>query len=146
MTVTTPLRVVPSPSRLGETFVIVGAGQAGVQAARTLRERGFRGRLVLLGDEGRLPYMRPPLSKKFLSAEQSEDRLYFRPAAYFEANDIEVRAGLAVEGIDRKAGRLRLGGGATLEYDRLLLATGSRPRELRVPGASDPPCPLSPDT
>ena len=83
VTITTPLRAVPTPSRLGETFVIVGAGQAGVQAASTLRERGFRGRLVLLGDEGRLPYMRPPLSKKFLSAEQSEDRLYFRPASYF---------------------------------------------------------------
>ena len=138
VTVTTPLRVVPSPSRLAETFVIVGAGQAGVQAASTLRESGFRGRLVVLGDEGRLPYMRPPLSKKFLSAQQSEERLYFRPAAYFEANGIEMRTAVAVEGIDRKAGRLRLGGGATLEYDKLLLATGSRPRALRVPGAADP--------
>lgn len=138
VTVTTSFPVVPSLSRLGETFVVVGAGQAGVQAASTLRERGFRGRLVVLGDEGRLPYMRPPLSKKFLSAEQSEDRLYFRPAAYFEANGIEMRTGAPVEGIDRKAGRLRLGGGATLEYDKLLLATGCRPRRLRVPGSADP--------
>ena len=82
--------------------------------------------------------MRPPLSKRFLSTEQSEDKLYFRTAAYFEANGIELRTGVQVEGIDRKAGRLRLGAGATLEYDKLLLTTGSRPRSLPVPGATDP--------
>jgi 3-phenylpropionate/trans-cinnamate dioxygenase ferredoxin reductase subunit len=82
--------------------------------------------------------MRPPLSKKFLTAEQSEDRLYFRPSSYFEANAIEMRTGAQVEGIDRATGTLRLARGATLEYDKLLLATGSRPRKLLVPGASDP--------
>ena len=125
-------------SRSGETFVIVGGGQAGVQAASTLREGGFDGRLVILGDEERLPYMRPPLSKKFLSAEQSEERLYFRPAAYFEANGIEVRSGVKVVEIDRATTTLRLARGATLRYDRLLLATGSRPRTLSAPGGADP--------
>src|ERR1700690_2896276 len=119
MSQVTPLR--GAPRHLDETYVIVGAGQAGVQAASTLRERGFRGRLVVLGDEGRLPYMRPPLSKKFLSAEQSEDRLYFRPPSYFESQAIEMRTGVRVEEIDRHQARLRLAGGDFLDYDKLLL-------------------------
>jgi 3-phenylpropionate/trans-cinnamate dioxygenase ferredoxin reductase subunit len=119
-----------------ETFVIVGAGQAGAQAASTLRERGFQGRIVVLGDEGHLPYMRPPLSKRFLAAEQSEDRLYFRPQSYFESQTIEMRTGIRVDGIDRRAARLRLASGELLYYDKLLLATGSRPRVLSVPGAT----------
>jgi 3-phenylpropionate/trans-cinnamate dioxygenase ferredoxin reductase subunit len=138
VTVITPIRLVPPPARSGETFVIVGGGQAGVQAASTLRERGFRGRIVVLADEARLPYMRPPLSKKFLSGEQSEERLYFRPPSYFEAHAIEVRTGVQVEGIDRATGTLRLAKGASQDYDKLLLATGSRPRRLPVPGATDP--------
>jgi 3-phenylpropionate/trans-cinnamate dioxygenase ferredoxin reductase subunit len=132
----TPLRAAGARRHFDETFVIVGAGQAGVQAASTLRERGFRGRLVVLGDEQRLPYMRPPLSKKFLSAEQSEDRLYFRPQSYFESQAIEMRPGVRVEEIDRNRARLRLAGGDFLYYDKLLLATGSRPRVLPVPGAT----------
>jgi 3-phenylpropionate/trans-cinnamate dioxygenase ferredoxin reductase component len=134
----TPLRTAPTNLGAGETFVIVGAGQAGVQAAITLREGGFLGRLIVIGDEPHLPYMRPPLSKKFLAAQQSEERLYFRPASYFESHAIELRPGVQVEGIDRATGTLRLRKGATLEYDKLLLATGSRPRKLLVPGASDP--------
>ena len=134
MSQVTPLR--GAPRHFDETYVIVGAGQAGVQAASTLRERGFRGRLVVLGDEERLPYMRPPLSKKFLSAEQSEERLYFRPPSYFESQAIEMQCGVRVEEIDRHRARLRLAGGDFLHYDKLLLATGSRPRMLPVPGAT----------
>jgi 3-phenylpropionate/trans-cinnamate dioxygenase ferredoxin reductase component len=134
VSVVAPLRPA-GPRRPGaECFVIVGAGQAGAQAATTLRERGFRGRVVVIGDEPHLPYMRPPLSKKFLSAEQSQERLYLRPSSYFEAQGIELRTGVHVTGIDRSAGRLRLDGGASIAYDKLLLATGSRPRTLSVPG------------
>ncbi len=117
------------------TFVIVGAGQAGVQAAITLRERGFEGRIVLLGSEQQAPYMRPPLSKKFLTGEMSQDRLYLRPDAFYESSDIELRTGIEVESIDRTAQVVRLGNGERQPYDKLLLATGTRARELPVAGA-----------
>lgn len=122
------------PLRKG-TFVIVGAGQAGVQAAITLRDRGFEGRIVLLGNEQQPPYMRPPLSKKFLTGELSQDRLYLRPGPFYESNGIELRTGIAVERIDRAARMVRLGNGERQAYDKLLLATGTRARELPVAGA-----------
>src|ERR1039457_6452933 len=117
----TPLRAAGARRHFDETFVIVGAGQAGVQAASTLRERGFRGRLVVLGDEQRLPYMRPPLSKKFPSAEQSEDRRCFRPQSYFESQAIEMRPGSRVEEIDRISATLPLASGNFVHHDNLLL-------------------------
>jgi 3-phenylpropionate/trans-cinnamate dioxygenase ferredoxin reductase subunit len=116
--------------------VIVGAGQAGCQAACTLRERGFRGRIVLVGDERQGPYMRPPLSKKFLAGKLDEDRLYLRPLAFFVANDIELMLDTSVENIDAAAGRVHLNNGLRLAYDKLLIATGSRPRALHVPGSA----------
>jgi NAD(P)H-nitrite reductase large subunit len=73
-----------------ETFVIIGAGQAGSQAAHTLRERGFTGRIRLLGDEAQAPYQRPPLSKAFLGNALSVDRLYLRPQSSYDINDIEL--------------------------------------------------------
>jgi 3-phenylpropionate/trans-cinnamate dioxygenase ferredoxin reductase component len=120
---------------MAETFVIVGAGQAGSQAACTLRERGFRGRLHLVGDESLAPYQRPPLSKKFLQHQVSVERLLLRPVSFYERNNIELRLHSPVERIDRQAGRIHLHGGARIGYDKLLLCTGSRPRALDLPGA-----------
>lgn len=130
-----------SPGRglqAGRTVVIVGAGQAGSQAAVSLRERGFPGRVILLGDEPSLPYMRPPLSKKFLTGEEGEAHLLLRPAAFYDSHRIECRTGECVEALEREGKRLRLASGERLAYDRLLLATGSRPRTLAVPGANLP--------
>ena len=121
-------------SAMPETFVIVGAGQAGAQAAHTMRERGFRGRLIMVGDEPVAPYQRPPLSKKFLDNLVSVERLQIRPPAYYEMNNIELRLRTPVERIDRQAGRVHLRGGIRIAYDKLLLCTGSRPRVLDVPG------------
>jgi 3-phenylpropionate/trans-cinnamate dioxygenase ferredoxin reductase subunit len=121
--------------RLRETFVIVGAGQAGTQAAHTLRERGFPGRIVLLGDEAQAPYQRPPLSKAFLASSLSVDRLYLRPHSFYEANDIRLQVHSPVERIERSAARVVLCDGTRIGYDKLLIATGSRPRVLNVPGA-----------
>ena len=121
-----------------ETVVIVGAGQAGAQAAFTLREQGYRGRVVLVGNEPQAPYQRPPLSKAFLAGQLSVDRLYLRPLEYYAANAIELRLHAAVEGIDRRAGRLHLSGGGRLGYDKLLLATGSRALRPAIPGARGP--------
>jgi 3-phenylpropionate/trans-cinnamate dioxygenase ferredoxin reductase subunit len=117
-----------------ETFVIVGAGQAGSQAAHTLRERGFTSRIVLLGDEAQAPYQRPPLSKAFLGNALSVDRLYLRPQSSYDINDIELQLHSPVERIERNAMRIVLRNGKRIAYDRLLVATGSRPRTLHVPG------------
>jgi 3-phenylpropionate/trans-cinnamate dioxygenase ferredoxin reductase subunit len=119
-----------------ETFVIIGAGQAGSQAAHTLRERGFTGRIRLLGDEAQAPYQRPPLSKAFLGNALSVDRLYLRPQSSYDINDIELQLHSPVERIERNAMRIVLRNGKRIGYDRLLIATGSRPRTLRVAGGT----------
>jgi 3-phenylpropionate/trans-cinnamate dioxygenase ferredoxin reductase subunit len=119
---------------MSEAFVIVGASHASVQAIDTLRRQGHQGPIVLVGDEPHLPYNRPPLSKKFLSGELERERLLLRSAQFYEHAEVEVRLGLAVTAIDCSARRLRLGDGGELNYDRLLLCVGSRPRRLDIPG------------
>jgi 3-phenylpropionate/trans-cinnamate dioxygenase ferredoxin reductase subunit len=118
-----------------QTFVIVGASHASVQAIDTLRREGHQGPIVLVGDEPHLPYNRPPLSKKFLSGELERDRLLLRSPSYYAQHGVETRLGVRVTAIDRTARRLRLGDGGELTYDKLLLCVGSRPRLLEVPGA-----------
>ncbi|TPQ28808.1 MULTISPECIES: NAD(P)/FAD-dependent oxidoreductase [Cupriavidus] len=117
------------------TIVIVGAGQAGGWAAQTLRNEGFTGRLVLIGDESHPPYERPPLSKAVLAgeAEPSSTQL-LRPDA-FEALGLEWWPDIPVNHIDRHAKRLEMTDGKTLAYDKLILCTGGRARTLTVPGA-----------
>jgi 3-phenylpropionate/trans-cinnamate dioxygenase ferredoxin reductase subunit len=118
-----------------QTIVIVGAGQAGAQAAYALREHGFVGRIVLVGDEGQAPYQRPPLSKNFLARELSVERLYLRPLSFYSSQDIELKLRARVERVDPQSSRILLHDGARIGYDKLLLATGSRPRVLQVPGS-----------
>lgn len=118
-----------------ERFVIVGGGQSAAQAATTLRESGFDGTLIVVGEEPELPYQRPPLSKKFLLGEQSADRIELRTGAFYRDLDIEVRTGVGAQRIDRDARRVHLMDGDSLPYDKLLLATGGRPRTLALPGA-----------
>jgi 3-phenylpropionate/trans-cinnamate dioxygenase ferredoxin reductase subunit len=118
-----------------QTFVIVGASLAGAKAAEELRERGFDGRLVLIGSETERPYERPPLSKDYLQGKAERDKAYVHGAGFYEDKHIELRTGTTVEAIDPGAGRLTLEGGEELEFDRLLLTTGSAVRPLDVPGA-----------
>jgi 3-phenylpropionate/trans-cinnamate dioxygenase ferredoxin reductase subunit len=118
-----------------ETCVIVGAGQCGVQAAASLRENGFQGRIVLIGEERHAPYQRPPLSKGYLAGKLAPERIELRPASFYTERDIERVFGTRVVAIDRAAGYVRLADGRTQGFDKLLLATGSRPRRLQVPGA-----------
>jgi 3-phenylpropionate/trans-cinnamate dioxygenase ferredoxin reductase component len=117
-------------------IVIVGAGQAADQAVHTLRRKGFTGKLAVVGDEPWLPYQRPPLSKKYLAGALERDRLVLRPQQFYEEHHVETHLGRRVEEISRDARRVRLDDGLTLPYDALLLATGSRPRPLTVPGAN----------
>ena len=117
-----------------QTFVIVGASLTGAKAAETLREEGFDGRVVLIGAEAERPYERPPLSKDFLRGE-ADGRPYVHDASFYAEQEIELRTSTTVERIDPAASRVALAGGETLEFDRLLLATGAQPRRLRLPGA-----------
>jgi 3-phenylpropionate/trans-cinnamate dioxygenase ferredoxin reductase subunit len=116
-------------------IVIVGAGQAADQAVHTLRRKGFTGKLAVVGDEPWLPYQRPPLSKKYLAGTLQRDRLVLRPQQFYTEHSVDTHLGRRVEEISRETRRVRLGDGTVLTYDALLLATGSRPRPLTVPGA-----------
>ena len=118
-----------------QRIVIVGAGQAAAQAAETLRKRGHAGPITLIGDEASLPYQRPPLSKKYLAGSFDRDRLPFRHAAHYEEHAVMLRLGFPVVSIDRSRRRVELADGSAAEYDALLLATGSHPRLLPLPGA-----------
>ena len=138
MTTPVPMRKNPLGTGGRATFVVIGAGQAGAQAVCTLRERGFQGRIVLIGEERQGPYMRPPLSKRFLTGTLEEDRLYLRPASFYESAGIELVLGAAVESIDTASARVHLNNGLRLAYDKLLVATGSRPRQLHLPGSLGP--------
>ncbi len=116
-------------------IVIAGAGQAADQAVHTLRRKGFTGKLAVVGDEPWLPYQRPPLSKKYLAGALDRERLVFHPQQFYEEHSVDTFLGRRVTEISREARRVRLDDGFTLPYDALLLATGSRPRPLTVPGA-----------
>ncbi|MFF0489748.1 NAD(P)/FAD-dependent oxidoreductase [Nocardia sp. NPDC004068] len=114
-------------------IVIVGAGLAGLRTAEELRRAGYPGGLVLVGDEPRLPYDRPPLSKQFVRGETDDTTL--RPAEFFTENAIELRLGVPAARVDTAARRVWLSDGSALDYDQLVLATGLRPK--RIPGLPD---------
>jgi 3-phenylpropionate/trans-cinnamate dioxygenase ferredoxin reductase subunit len=117
------------------TFVIVGAGLAGARAAEALRTEGFDGHLVLIGEEPERPYERPPLSKGLLLGKAAQDSVYVHDAGWYREHDIDLRTGTRAVALDRAGHRVTLDGGEQVGYDKLLLATGSRPRALPVPGA-----------
>jgi 3-phenylpropionate/trans-cinnamate dioxygenase ferredoxin reductase component len=119
---------------MNSRIVIVGAGQAAAQAVETLRKRGHGGPITLIGDEDLLPYQRPPLSKKFLAGTMARDRLLLRHAAHYLDHGVDLRLGFAAVRIDRAARRVEIADGSAVDYDALLLATGSHPRTIDVPG------------
>ncbi len=120
---------------MDEHLVIVGAGQAAVQAIQTLRQQGFDGRISLVGEEVYPPYQRPPLSKKYLAGALARDRLYLKPETFYETRDVTVHLGMRAVELERDTRRVHLSNGRVLNYDRLLLATGSRPRRVDLPGS-----------
>ena len=120
---------------MSEPIIIVGAGQAGIKAAETLRMKGHDGGIVLIGEEAWPPYQRPPLSKAYLKGELSEDRLFLKADDYFAGANIELMTGARVAAIDPAAHAVTLAGGRTLRYSKLLLSTGTRARTLPLPGA-----------
>jgi len=121
-----------------EHFVIVGAGQAGVQAAEALRTGGFTGDISLIGDEAHGPYHRPPLSKAWLAGEIDAAQLTMRAPELLAKKGIVLRTGAPVLAIDRAAKTVTLADGSTLAYTGLVLATGATPRRLLLPGGDAP--------
>ncbi|MFF4180065.1 NAD(P)/FAD-dependent oxidoreductase [Streptomyces sp. NPDC001750] len=116
------------------SVVVIGAGQGGHQTAKSLRERGYEGRITLIGEEDTLPYERPPLSKAYLKGETDETHLWLRPEAYYARQAIDRVTGTVVA-IDRAARSVRLADGSSYGYGHLVLATGARPRMPQLPGA-----------
>jgi len=117
------------------TYLIVGASLAGAKTAEALRNEGFDGPLVLIGEEHERPYERPPLSKGYLLGTQERDKIYVHPEQWYAEHDVELRLGATVTGIDPGAHEVHLADGSRADYAKLMLATGSSPRRLDVPGA-----------
>jgi 3-phenylpropionate/trans-cinnamate dioxygenase ferredoxin reductase subunit len=115
--------------------VIVGAGLAGARAAQTLREEGYDGPLVLVGEERERPYERPPLSKGYLLGKDEREKIYVHPQQWYAEHDVDLRLGVAVSAVDPAVRQVSLADGTRIDYTRLLLTTGSSPRRLQVPGA-----------
>lgn len=114
--------------------IIIGAGQAGYQAAAQLRVKGYAAPIILIGDEAHVPYQQPPLSKAYLKGELDGDRLPFRPANFYPDKDIELRLSEPVKAID-PALKTVITAKETLSYDSLVIATGGTPRTISVPDA-----------
>jgi len=117
-----------------DSIIIAGAGHAAGQVAVSLRQDGFRGRIVMVGEEPYLPYQRPPLSKKYLSGELELERMFIRHRKFYDEHDIDIRLSTRVEKINRGEQTVILSDGQTEPYHCLVLATGSRVRKLRIPG------------
>ncbi|MEV4533222.1 FAD-dependent oxidoreductase [Asanoa sp. NPDC049518] len=115
--------------------VIVGAGLGGAKAAETLREEGFTGPVVLIGDERERPYERPPLSKGYLLGKDEREKIYVHTPQWYAEHDVDLRLGTRVTAVDPAAHRVTMADGSRLDYAKLLLTTGSAPRTLEVPGA-----------
>jgi len=117
------------------THVIVGGGLAAAKAAQALRDLGFDGRVVLIGEEAERPYERPPLSKGYLQGKDEREKIFVHPENWYAEHDVELRLGTKAVAFDAAAHQVRLDDGGQLDYAKLLLATGSSPRRLPIPGS-----------
>jgi 3-phenylpropionate/trans-cinnamate dioxygenase ferredoxin reductase component len=122
-------------SAKAQTFVIVGASLTGAKAAEELRNQGFDGRVVLIGDEHELPYERPPLTKDYLRGESPREKSRVHAEGFYAEHDIELLTGTKVTAFEPAEKLVVVSGGPGPTYDRLLIATGAEPRRLELPGA-----------
>ena len=116
-------------------MVIIGAGHAAGQAAASLRQEKYTGPITIIGDEAHLPYQRPPLSKAYLSGSQEVDRVYLRAERFYQEKEIDLKLSTRAAAIDPDAKAVELEDGSKIDYDKLLISTGSRPRLLSIPGS-----------
>ncbi len=130
-----PYMVKRDPNEDKRTFIILGAGAAGNAAAQTLREEGYRGRIIMITQEDSLPYDRPMLSKEFLEGQAEEDWIPLRSSEFYQEHDIEVMLRTRVKALDVPGKLITFRDGSTLTYDTVLVATGGVPNRLDIPGA-----------
>jgi 3-phenylpropionate/trans-cinnamate dioxygenase ferredoxin reductase subunit len=116
-------------------YLIVGASLAGAKAAETLRSEGFDGRVILLGSETERPYERPPLSKGYLLGKEDKSVIYVHEEGWYAGHEVDLRLGVTAASLDPAGRTVTTAEGESIGYDRLLLATGSSPRRLNIPGA-----------
>jgi 3-phenylpropionate/trans-cinnamate dioxygenase ferredoxin reductase component len=119
-----------------QKIVIIGAGQAATQAATSLRAGGFSGQITMIGDEGTLPYQRPPLSKAYLSGAMSMERVTLKPAQAWAEDKVDIILSTTVTSLNCAAKSVATQDGRSFPYDALIIATGSRVRKIPCPGAS----------
>ena len=115
-------------------MVIIGCGQAGGQAAASLRQEKYEGPITMIGQEPYIPYQRPPLSKQYLSGEQEKEKLNLRQESFYSEKEINLMLETSVLSLNPHKKELQLEKGETVTYDKLLIATGGRPRKLEVDG------------
>ncbi len=116
-------------------IVVIGAGHAAGQTAASLRQENYEGEIVILGDEPHPPYQRPQLSKKYLSGDITLEQVYLRPEKFYGDNNINLRTNSPVTNIDPLSKAVTVGNTETIIYEKLLIATGSRPRKLDLNGS-----------
>ena len=116
-------------------MVIIGAGQGAGQAAASFRQEGYEGEVIVLGDEAFPPYQRPPLSKAYLSGELPIEKVYVRAEKFYADKNIDMRTNTRVTSIDPDGHTITTEAGDTVGYEKLMIATGSRPRILNIEGS-----------
>lgn len=130
-----PPMVKPQPEVDNRIFAILGGGAAGYAAAQTLREDGFKGRIVMITQENRFPYDRPNLSKDYLQGNAQPEWMPLRTDSFFQENGIEVLMEKVVQNVDHENKTIRFDNGERISYDSLLIASGGKPRKLQIPNA-----------
>jgi 3-phenylpropionate/trans-cinnamate dioxygenase ferredoxin reductase component len=123
--------------RRSAPLVVVGSGPGGLAAAQSFREHDATSPVLLVSADPHPPYARPPLTKDYLTGESERSELWLAEQSWFADHDVSLRLGTEVVALDR-ARLLRLDDGTTQLYNRLVLATGTRPQPLPVPGGDDP--------
>ena len=116
-------------------IVIIGGGLAGAKTAEALREKGFGGSITLVAAENHLPYERPPLSKEYLAGKGAFEDAIVHPTSWYEEKNVTLKQGVRATKIDTDSHHIALDNDEVLDYDKLVLATGSAVRTLPLPGA-----------
>lgn len=121
-----------------QSIVIIGGGLAGAKTAEALRVNGYEGSITLIAAEDYLPYERPPLSKEYMAGKVGFDKAIVHPAEWYKENNVTLRQGVRATAIDAGSRQVTVDDGGnteTINYDKLVLATGSAVRKLPIPGA-----------